>query len=316
LATGKVFVREATGLVRQFSTLDALLIATGMIFPLEAATLQFPYYFGFDPGADLSVALLIAAGPMVVLMLAYWAMGVIMPRAGNDYVWTGRVFGPLVGFTWSAYYTFAVFGGGYVVTATAVAYALSTSLSVGGVLYNSPALVGAGTWFSAPIGEFLLAEAFTVIIFLVTLVGRATGKVLLYIGWLSALVGIAIMWFLLGTTDPTTFAAKWNTAFSQYTSYDGMVKAASGAGWSATPITFAASVAGVPLAVLFYLGGNYVNGVAGEVRDVKKALPISLLVSLLFGMIFWIGTAILIVGTTSYNWLSAVGYLYDTNSAA
>src|SRR5208337_1464095 len=102
-----VFVRDATGLVKQFSSLDILLIASALVFSLQAASVQFPWYAGFDPGADLRIALLIAAVPFVLLMLVYWAAGVVMPRSGSDYVWVGRLFGPQIGFAWSAYYLLA-----------------------------------------------------------------------------------------------------------------------------------------------------------------------------------------------------------------
>jgi hypothetical protein len=73
----QVFVRNATGLVKQFGTVDLLLITAALVFSLQAAEVQFPWFYGFDPGANLSVALLIAAGPFAILMLDYWATGVI-----------------------------------------------------------------------------------------------------------------------------------------------------------------------------------------------------------------------------------------------
>lgn len=67
----RVFVREATGLVKEFGSVDALLMASAAVFALVFTTLQFPWFYGFNPGANLPLALVLAAIPFLILMLCY-----------------------------------------------------------------------------------------------------------------------------------------------------------------------------------------------------------------------------------------------------
>src|SRR5579871_5462119 len=95
---GTLFARDATGLVRQISGLDALgMVVTQMgllyVFNVVAFT---P---GFYPTANpLAVPLV---GVLLVLPIVgmYILFSIAMPRSGGDYVWTSRTFTPGIGFT-------------------------------------------------------------------------------------------------------------------------------------------------------------------------------------------------------------------------
>jgi len=65
------FARTSSGLVREFGTLDTLLIASAAVFALTYTILQFPWYYGFNPGANLPLALVLTGIPFVLLMLIY-----------------------------------------------------------------------------------------------------------------------------------------------------------------------------------------------------------------------------------------------------
>lgn len=73
------FPRTSSGLVREFGTMDVLLMSSAAVFALCFTILQFPWYYGFNPGANLALSLLFGAIPFLLLMLTYWAVGVIMP---------------------------------------------------------------------------------------------------------------------------------------------------------------------------------------------------------------------------------------------
>ena len=305
------FARTSSGLVREFGTLETLLIASAAVFALTYAILQFPWYYGINPGANLPLALVITAIPFTLLMLIYWAMGVIMPRSGNDYVWVARILHPTVGFSWSFLYMFSVFATAYVGGTAAYASGISTALTIWGFLYNSQGLISLGTVLSTPVGGFGLSILITICFAILAIVGAKAVKGFLYVAWALAVIGIIIMWGAVASTNPTAFAAKWDSVLGQYTTYDGLIKLATQSGWSPPTITFAASVASAPFAALFLLGGNFASVVAGEVKNVKRAIPIALLLSLIFGIIFWSVTAMLTLNGFGENWMYAVGYLWD-----
>ena len=305
------FARKSSGLVREFGTFDVLLIASAAIFSLVFAFLQFPWYYGFNPGANLDLALLIVFFPYLLLCLVYWTIGVIMPRSGNDYVWVARIFHPAIGFAWAMVFMVSTFSTGYVGGLSAWVYALSTALSVGGSLYGSQGLVGLANYFSTPMGGFILVIVFTACFAVLTVVGAKAAKSFMYVTWAASAVAIALTWSILGSTTPTAFAAKWDAVLGHYTTYSSIITMATQAGWTPVPITVAATIASLPFAVLFLLGGNVANVMAGEIKGVRRAIPIALLVSLVLSAALWIGTNTFTLGAVGDKWMYALGYLWD-----
>ena len=316
MAQKSFFVREASGLVREFGSVDLLLMASACVFALVYSTLQFSWFYGFNQGADLPIALVISGIPFLILMIVYWGIGIMMPRSGSDYVWIGRIMHPSIGFAWSFLYMFAFFSIGFVGPGAALGYAISIALAIWGTLYSVPGVVAAGTWFSTSIGSFVMSSLLTLAFAALALFGAKAVKRFLYVSWAFAIVGIGLMWGLLATTTPAMFAAKWDGILSQYTSYEGMLKLATQSGWVAPTFSMAATLISLPLAADFLLGGNYANVVAGEVKDVKRNIPLALVLSLIFGIIFWTVTSTLTLSAVGQNWMYAVGYLFDNNPAA
>jgi amino acid transporter len=62
------------------------------------------------------------------------------------------------------------------------------------------------------------------------------------------------------------------------------------------------------LAFLFLFGGNYANAFAGEIKNIRKSLPIALFLSLVLGLGYWILTSTLTVNTVGFNWITTVGH--------
>lgn len=306
------FARKSSGLIREFGTLDAILIATAGIFSLTFAFLQFPWYYGFNPGADLNLALGIVFFFYVLLMLVYWTIGVIMPRSGNDYVWVARIFGPAVGFPWAMVFVIVTFGFfGYAAGMSGWVYALGTALTMWGTLNNSPGLMSAASWVSSPMGGFIFVIAFAICFALLTVVGAKAAKIFIYATWASSALAIILIWGILGTTNPTIFAAKWDLVLGHYSTYQNIVTLATAAGWTPVPLTFAATIASMPFAVLFLLGGNVANVMAGEIKGVRRAIPIALMLSLIISLTLWVGCNTFTLGAVGDKWMYALGYLWD-----
>ena len=316
MAEKTYFARKSSGLVREFGTVDTLLIASAAVFALTYAILQFPWYYGFNPGANLTIALLVTGIPFVLLMVIYWAMGVIMPRTGNDYVWVARIIHPSIGFAWSFLYMFSVFATAYVGGTAAYASGISTALTVWGFLYNSQGLTNLGNLLSTPMGGFGLSILITLCFAVLAIVGAKAVRTFLYVAWGLAVIGLLVIWGIVGSTNPVAFAAKWDSVLGTYSTYENLVKLATQNGYSVPTITFAASVASAPFAALFLLGGNFANVMAGEVKNVKRAIPIALLLSLLLGIVIWSVTAQLTLNNLGENWMYAVGYLWDNAPSA
>jgi len=238
----------------------------------------------------------------------------VMPRSGSDYVWTSRIFHPVVGFAWSLVYMFSVFYTAYVGEIGSFSYAFSTILSVLGLINSSPSLTSLGNFLSSASGTFLLGIAFTLFFGAFSIFGSRFTKGLLYSSWIMAGVGIALMWFILGSTNQSSFVAKWNaligSAYSNGT-YQALYSSATSNNWPGMASGFGAIITALPLASLFLLGGNYVNAFSGEIKGIRKSIPIALFLSLVFGIIYWSVTATLTLNVVSAQWITAVGRAWD-----
>lgn len=318
MATGQrsVFLRTTSGLVREFSVLDLLLMATLAIFGIQNTLLQFPWFYGYNPGANLPLALAIGLIPFLLLNLVYWAEGVIMPRAGSDYVWMARTTHPSIGFAWSCVYLFGFVGCALIVIISSLAYAISTSLATWALLYNVPSLYDVGTTLASPIGAFIFGTVLLSIYTVICILGSKAAKVLLYSGWIFGSIAIITMWFILGSTNPTAFAAKWDMFLSKQVTYQGLFDVAKSAGWMVTPFSMAATVGSLPIALLFLFGANWTNLIIGEVRNVRRAVPVALMFSLLLGFTIWVVSAQTTLMAVGENWMSAIGFLWDNAPAA
>ena len=318
--TSKVFVRSATGFVRDFGALDALLFSSAMVFALVFTTVQFAWFYGNTGGADLPTSLVVAAVPFVFLMISYWAIGVVMPRTGNDYVWVGRIFHPAIGFVWGLLYMFIVLFVAFVGAGTSpFSYAFSICLTTLGLITNSTSLTNFGNFLGGTSGTFALSVLLTVFFGLFSIVGSRFNKGLLYGSWIADIIGIVLMWYILGTTNPQAFASNWYTmlepSLGSNATYQALQSSGQSAGFTIVP-GFAAIIGALPLASLFLLGGNYTNAFVGEIKNVRKSIPIALFLSLFFGIIYWSITSTLTLNAVGSSWMFAVGYSYDIGKLA
>jgi len=309
----KYFARDATGLVREFGALDTLLFASVMVFALVFTTTQFAWFYGNTLGANLPLTLLVAAVPFVFLMLAYWAIGITMPRSGNDYVWIGRIFHPSIGFAWALFYMVIVFLVAYVGEIGPFSYAISAALTILGLQSSSASLTNLGTFLGGSLGTLELASLFTIVFGFFALFGTRFIKGILYVTWIAAIIGIGLMWYILASTSTSTFISNWNAFLASSCSscsYNALQTAGS-AGMPALSTGFGGIVLALPLAFLFLFGGNYANGFAGEIKNVKKAIPIALFLSLIFGIIYWSITSTLTLDTVGSTWMTIIGHAWD-----
>src|SRR3989454_190013 len=309
----KQFFREATGLVREYGAVDTLLFASVFVFALVFTIAQFPWFYGNTVGANLTGALLLAAVPFIFLMLSYWAIGVLMPRTGNDYVWVGRILHPSIGFTWGLIYVLIVFLAAFIAAGTGpLSFAVSSIFATYGLLSNSAYFTGLGNYFGGAVGTLELSILLTVLVAAFAIFGSKLIKAFLYVTWFFAIVGMVVMWYILSTTSNGAFVGNWNTLIAgnnaSYTYQALQATAASKASFPGVATGIGAIVAALPFAFLFLFGGNYANAFAGEIKNVRKSLPIALFLSLILGLGYWIVTSTLTVNTIGFNWATTVGY--------
>ncbi|MGZ4193618.1 MAG: hypothetical protein ACXVRW_14290, partial [Solirubrobacteraceae bacterium] len=155
--SSQLFVRRSTGLVREASALDATIFNAVFSAPV-GATLAWGVFFALTafPGSDLVAATLWSFVLNIPILIMMALLASSMPKTGGDYVWVSRILSPpaalvsnfgaalsaVIGATFWARY-FPVF-------------ALGPVLVTLGTIFNSHALITAGSHIQTDKGWIFL----------------------------------------------------------------------------------------------------------------------------------------------------------------
>ena len=308
----KVFVREATGFVREISIVDALFANLGFM-ALTLGLLTFiigPWLF---PGGDLLVSTLLCTVLSIFPALMYAFFVWAMPRSGGDYVWVSRLTHPLLGLVLNFNLTFwYVFFGG-IVTAWVTSLALSPGLLVVGLVTSNQSLVEIANTLAQPqcvVGIGILITAINALI-----MARGVRAVFTLNNVLIAisLLGYAVAFWLLVTHTNADFA----NVFNKYASYSDIISAAHQAGYSPQGPDYMVATLGLMPFIFGTTGYGMISSYfAGELKSTKKnavyaqvgSVVISGLVLMLLG-----GLALNVFG---YDFLGSITQLAYTGSSS
>jgi amino acid transporter len=296
-----VFTRDATGLVREISTIDALVIAFsfivgGGIMFLSVQSLA-PGYF---PGANMPAGYVIAFFLWMPMALIYAILSRAMPRSGGDYVWVSRIYGPGYGFiaTWGIWVMLMFTIG--VVSFQAVSFG-SLFVLYYGLMTANLSVMSWATVLTDPIWGVILGIVL-IVVFGGALMASTKGALwivrVLFV--LSLLGGIATA-FVLFTHSPLDMIWAWNSVFNWIF------------GWGTNPLGAYGNLMGLAyqnyyllaaihssfnglsatigevLIAMFALGGVYSIGiVGGEIRDTRRGFYIAMILGLVLVAVFYL----------------------------
>ena len=304
-APAKVFVRDATGLVRQFSWFDALMISMAAIGPgIFGFSSQIAFVASADPNADILATCYLGLALSLPIAIVYWMMSLAMPRSGGDYVWVSRVLNPVIGFMvgWGFWIVILSFVGSeaYLFSSTVLPIFLASF----GYGWNNPSLVSMASAVTTT-GPVLVI-GILLLILTTSIAGFGAGifkRSMAFFFVLSVIATIASI-AVLGSTTHADFINAFNGFAGQ--TYNSIISQAQAAGWTFSPITLGGTLLGAPLAVVLFLGWNGASAAAGEVRAVNRSMLYALIGSLIVAFIID-GLGIMFsMNTFGYDFIQAV----------
>ena len=263
-----VFVRDATGLVKQISGMDALgmcVTQMGLLYAFNAVA----FAVGFYPGAN--PLLVEIYGLLLVLPIAgmYALFSIAIPRSGGDYVWVGRVFNPSIGFV--ANFAFTALG---LSTIGAVApwiaqWSIAQLYYDLGILDKNPGYIAIANSLQSPNLAFAISAVLIIIAGLVVIASsRLAARTVKYWALLSLIIG-AIFIVTVLSAGSSTFAQNFNSLSGSNMTYDQIVTLGqqNGAYNGVAPLFSSASLyAGALVGGLSILGFNASAYFAGETK--------------------------------------------------
>ncbi len=310
--TQNIFIRDATGLVRQLSASDVImfnLLNMGLGWPLLYS------FFGAStyPGVNLPLAVLVGLVPNFFIALLYYYMTVAMPRSGGDYVWVSRLVHPAVGFMES--FAIFVFYLGFIgpVSGFAMTFGLGTMFLNLGVITGNPAYAAMATAVSSQNSILVGSLLILVVLIGAAVFGLKSAFRLQWATFVLMVLGVAVFLIAIATSSPATFVNNFNQMSGA--NYQNMLAAADKAGFI-TGFTISGTIIGSFWMFVNYLGYFTSVYVGGEVKNSSKSQFIGIIGgTLLFAALALVmyGAPYLVMGG---QFFSAVSQLSLAGNAA
>jgi amino acid transporter len=299
-----LFVRNATGLVRELSPFDAFnLVFSAVLIPV-GITQVFSFAPTFWPGANVLLSFLLSIPLVFCFGMVYLYFTVAMPRSGGDYVWVSRVLGPGVGFLTNLSLTF--------VFTTWISFNFTTMMTL---MAPSLGYVAGFTWSPNPLTQFLIATVLTILFAGLMLLGTRRVARYMLVTFAIVWLGMAVWLIGLAITGHDGFVANFNahsgTTINQVTS------AATKAGYSAgTGIDWAGTIFAIIYAFQVFTGFQWTGYFAGEIKNVRRTAITSIIGALVISAVLYVLATFLVYNTYGFSNFGSIVYLgFNTSNS-
>jgi amino acid transporter len=319
LSTPSFFARQATGLTREVSWIDALFynllwssIPLSLAFLLAFGPSEFPHA---SPYFTVIVTLALAM-PCAIL---YAMFSAAVPRSGGDYTWITRSLNPVLGFMSNVSFIFWVtfFIGVYAVYLGS--YGLSPAFRVLASYFKSPGLLSASNWFSGETGSIVVGLVVVVLAAALLILGRGLRTFMRLQKWAFGVwfVGAVVIPFIIvAIVSKGAFIAHFDNYVrgmgGQPNAYEKLLKASPPLG--ATQKTFGGTL--LMMVLPFYTVGFIFQSTyfGGEIKRARSSAMKSIVwAELAAGAMLLIGLAIFglrlsqFMGVTGYGNFAKIG---------
>ena len=310
----RIFLREATGMIREYGWLDAFALSNSTVGPIGPGLAGLAFYMGYHliiaPNGWLPLDFffgLLAAIPF------YWTMVLLstaMPRSGGDYVYVSRILHPALGFMNS--FVFAVWSVIFIGISLpyAIFYGFAAPFYFVGMQTGNPALLEAGLSLASPWPAFTAGTLLNVFIFAIVVAGRRAMKFMIRLIIVLSLAGMAVMGWVMATHSQSQFIQAFNQISSQTNvTYQGLIDIAKTTGWQPPRYTIAGAVVALPIAFYTYYGSAFAQYYGGEVKNFRFTQMVATLLCMFAGFIWYVLFGILTLNLLGDDFYSALSYL-------
>jgi len=268
----KIFVRDATGLVRQISGLSALgfvVTQMGLLYVFNVVAFTPAFYPTANPLLVPFVGLLLAL-PIAGM---YALFSIAIPRSGGDYVWVSRVFHPSIGFMANFAFTLLSISVVGSVAPWIGQWSIGEMYYDLGILQHNSSYLSTAAYLQGQAPAFWISAVFIIIAGLIVIASTAlTSSVVKYWTLLSLIIGLIFIVVVL-SAGSSKFASNFNSLSGTNMTYDQVVSSGQqlfGAYNGVPPALSTATLYAGALGLLGYLGFNSSAYFAGEVRHNQR----------------------------------------------
>lgn len=302
-----MFVRNATGLVRELTPFDAfnmvfaaILIPVGISQALNFGAASFP-------GANIALAFIFGAIVLLGFAVVYVLFTIAMPRSGGDYVWVSRSLSPFLGFVVNVTLTF--------VFVNWVAFNFTTMMNffvpAAGYVMGWPQ--GVTDWFGVKGNQFIVATILTAAFALIMMLGTKFVAKFLRVLFIIVWAGMAVWFIGLLVTPNNVFVA--NFVNFTHVNPEQIAALAKTAGFSVpTGLNLGMTLLAMLWAFQNLTGFEFTGYFAGELKSVRKTVVISVVGGLIAGAALYAIGSFLVYRTVGFELFSNLSFI-GTNAS-
>ncbi len=308
-----LFLRNATGLVKSWSTFDAFVYSFWSVNLITLGLYGMSYVYTV-PDGQVIAAILIFGILTTFLVITYAMLVSVMPRTGGDYAWQSRVLGGGLGFVLS------ITGWWFTLFLWAPIYANILVVQFFSPLAYTLGWTSVATFFTSQNGIFASCLIVLAFVSVVVTVGMETYAKIQKICFWIGLAGLAVVILLLLFASPGDFQSAFNREATSLfgapaNAYQATLDAASKGGFAAKDFGYFAigpMFLLLPWLAFYLLWPNWGATLYGEVRgakDIRKPFW-----SMFWGL--WVTVALiaavvlLIVKTMGWNFYQSANAAY------
>lgn len=297
----RVFIRDATGLVREFGSWDSFAFNFGGIVTVVGLATLF-ISFNMLTGANLLIALLLLLPILVAYFVADTQLGIAMPRSGGDYVYVSRILHPAIGLAASMMLVFLL------ILNPAIFSELIDTSYIPGLLtafgWTTQASMLSDTTVRLVLDNIIIAISIMLVIIPVRFYSKLQT---VFVG--LALIGSIVVPLALGAIGHDGFVAIFNAQSS--VSYMDVISKAESLGF--TPhFSWTDTVLTLP-GLSFFLVTNWPCVVGGELKNARKSMTIGVVGAGLFAWVLFFITAALYYFVLGPDFAGSVAYLVQNS---
>jgi APA family basic amino acid/polyamine antiporter len=318
LASSKVplFAREATGLVRRLGLLDQFIVSMaiinitgGFVLTMIAA----PFFF---PGANMIEVFALGAVPSMAFVVTYSILSAAIPRAGGDYVWTGRILSQRLASIMAILILFgAIFAGPAFNAWYFVAFGLAQLFFSLGVVTGNPGLVALGAAVSQPPLGFVISLLFILAIVIIGLLGIEAYRRINKYAFAIFIVTMLVFLFGLLSVNTQTFPGSFDASMANYSVTYAQVQGAVNTNPQLATFSIANTIlAAIPFGFLTYSGFNFNTYLVGETKEVSKTIPKALFFAVVITLVSLVVLTTITYTTLGGAFVGGISYLFNTGA--
>jgi basic amino acid/polyamine antiporter, APA family len=308
-----LFLRNATGLVKAWSTFDAFVYSFWSVNLITLGLYGMSFLYTVPDGQAL-VAILLFGVLTTFLVVTYAMLVSVMPRTGGDYAWQSRVLGGGLGFVLS------ITGWWFTLFLWAPIYANILVVQFFSPLAYTIGASGFASWWTTQTGIFVSCLIVLAFVSVVVTLGMETYARIQKVCFWMGLAGLVVVILLLAFASQSDFQNAFNREAASLfgatgNAYQATIQAASKGGFGSSDFgtfSFGPILLVLPWLAFYLLWPNWGATLYGEVRgakDVRKPFW-----SMFWGL--WVTIALvavvllLMVKTMGWNFYQAANAAY------